>query len=147
MSKLLFAVLAISLLAACSLQPTATALPTDPQAGNPYAPQPGDGTGMQVGEAEIVSASVLAAESFPPQITLTLAYRLPTPCYQLRAVVHQPDSQLRILVDVYGVTPVGKACTLMALSTPLEASLGLGSFPAGHYTVWVNGVQVGEFDS
>jgi hypothetical protein len=34
----------------------------------------------------------------------------------------------------------------MALLTPQEMNISLGSFPAGHYTVWVNGQQVGEFD-
>jgi len=35
----------------------------------------------------------------------------------------------------------------MALATPLRASLNLGSFPYGHYSVWLNAVKAGEFDS
>lgn len=101
---------------------------------------------MMRGEAEIVSASVLTAESFPPQISVSLAYRLPTPCFQLRVSISQPDSQNEIYLDIYGVAPKNKSCTLMALLTPLEANISLASFPAGHYTVWVNGHQVGEFD-
>ena len=97
------------------------------------------------GDVEIVTASVLTAESFPPQISVSLAYRLPSPCYQLRVSLSQPDGQNRIQLEIYGVAPKDKPCTLMALSTPQEASISLGSFPAGHYSVWINGVQVGEF--
>ncbi len=38
-------------------------------------------------------------------------------------------------------------CTLMALATPLEASLTLSKLAAGHYTVWVNGEKALEFDA
>jgi hypothetical protein len=102
---------------------------------------------MMRGDIEIVSASVLMAESFPPQISFSLAYLLTTPCYQLRASIGQPDSQNRIQMEIYGVAPKDKPCNLMALLTPQEANISLGNFPAGHYTVWVNGVQVGEFYS
>jgi hypothetical protein len=39
------------------------------------------------------------------------------------------------------------ACTLMALATPLQADLNLGCYPKGHYTVRLNGANVGEFDT
>jgi hypothetical protein len=61
--------------------------------------------------------------------------------------ISQPDSQNRIQLQIYGVTPKDKPCTLMALATPQEATISLGSFPSGHYTVWVNGVQVDAFDA
>ena len=144
MSKLFVSILVFSLLVGCTAQPTPT--PTAFQGNNPYAPQSGD-EAMMRGEAEIVSASVLVAESYPPQLSVQFSYRLPTPCYQLRVTVSQPDSQNRINLDVYGVAPKDKPCSLMALLTPLDGSISLGSFPAGHYTVWVNGVQVGEFDA
>jgi hypothetical protein len=61
--------------------------------------------------------------------------------------VSQPDAQNRIDVNAYAVAEKNKACTLMALATPLQASLDLGSFPQGQYSVWLNGKQVGEFAS
>ena len=143
MSRLLVSLLVFSLLVGCVAQPTPA--PVNFQVNNPYVAQPGDETLMR-GDAEIVSASVLLAESNPPQISIQLSYRLPTPCYQLRAAVSQPDSQNRITLDVYGLAPKDKPCSLMPLSTPQEANLSLSGLPAGHYTVWVNGVQVGEFD-
>jgi hypothetical protein len=30
---------------------------------------------------------------------------------------------------------------------PFEQEINLGGFPAGHYTVFVNGKPVGEFDN
>jgi hypothetical protein len=50
-------------------------------------------------------------------------------------------------LDVYGVAPKDKPCTLMALATPQQATISLGSYLTGQYTVWINGVQVGEFNS
>jgi hypothetical protein len=132
-------------LVACASQPTATPAPVPPQGNNPYAPQPGD-EAMTRGDAEIISSSVLMEGSSPPQISVPLAYRLPTPCHQLRVSISQPDSQNRIKLDVYGLAPKDKPCNLMALNTPLETNIGLGSFLTGHYSVWVNGQQAGEFD-
>jgi hypothetical protein len=30
---------------------------------------------------------------------------------------------------------------------PFEANIDLGTYPSGHYSVWVNGELAGEFDS
>jgi hypothetical protein len=125
------------LLAACAA-PTATPIP----AANLYGSQPGDETMMR-GDVEIVSASVMTA----PSVSVSLSYRLPTPCYQLRVSISQPDSQNRIQLSIYALAPKDKPCTLMALLTPLEASISLGSFPTGSYTVWINGEQVGQFSA
>jgi hypothetical protein len=138
--------IAAVLLSACGAQPTASPTPIPVQGDNLYAPQPGD-AGMMQGKVEIVSASVVVAESMPPQISVALAYRLVTPCNDLRVSVSQPDSADRIQLQVYGVAPKDKPCTLMALATPQKTSISLGSYPAGTYTVWVNGAEVGEFKS
>jgi hypothetical protein len=146
MSKLIkatiFGFFTCALLVACAMNPVATAVP----AANPYAPQRSDDNMMR-GDPEIVSASVISAESSPSQVSILLGYRLPTPCYELRVNISQPDNQNRIQLVIYGVAPKDKPCTLMALLTPMEANIGLGSFPAGHYTTWVNGTQIGEFDA
>jgi hypothetical protein len=133
-----------AILAACASQPTTSPDPLPVQGDNPYAPQPGDSSMMQ-SKVEIVSASVVMAESIPPQISISLAYRLTTPCNQLRVTISQPDSANHILLDIYGVAPKDKPCSLMALSTPQQASISLGSYPTGQYAVWINGVQFGEF--
>ena len=58
----------------------------------------------------------------------------------------QPDAHNRIDIQAYTVAEKDKACSMMALATPLQASLNLGSFPQGHYSVWLNNARVGEFE-
>ena len=137
-------VFAVLLMTACA--PKASAAPAVLQFNNPYAPQPGDSE-LMVGDITIDSSSVSLAESQPPQVMVNFAYFQPTPCYQLRVEVSGPDAQNQINLKGYAVAEKDKPCALMALATPLQASLNLGSFPKGHYTVSLNGKQIGEFDS
>jgi hypothetical protein len=136
-------ILVFVLLTACG--PKATETPVF-QGNNPFAPQSGDSVLMR-GDVKIDSSSLSLAKSQPPQVTLNFAYFQPTPCYQLRVEVSVPDLQNRINVSAYAVAEKDKPCALMALSTPLQAALNLGSFRSEHYSLWLNGAQVGEFDS
>lgn len=142
LSRALIAALVVLVLAACT-SPAASPPPAQP---NSYAPEPGDASMMRA-EIRVDAAGIRLAESYPPQLYLDLAYFQPTPCYQLRMAMQRPDAQNRIVVDAYAVAEKDKPCSLMALSTPLHASLSLGSYPKGHYSVWLNGSKVGEFDS
>ena len=74
-----------------------------------------------------------------------LAGDLPTPCNQLRAKINPPDTENKIVVDVYSVVDPNQVC--VQVLEPFEASIDLGAFPTGHYTVWVNGEMAGEFDT
>lgn len=134
------------LLAACTAQPPTTPVsgnPTPP-AENPYLPQPGDEALLR-GNVYLDSVDLLILESFPVQIMLVLRGNVPDPCHQLRLVVGQPDEQNRIEVEAYSLGDPTKIC--IQVLAPFEVNLNLGSFPAGTYTVWVNGEQVGEFDA
>ena len=144
-NRILIFTLAFALLTACG--PKATSTPAVIlHVDNPYAPQVSDSALMR-GEVKIDSASLELGGSQPPRVTLDFAYFQPTPCYQLRVEESTLDAQNRINVSAYAVAEKDKACTLMALATPLQANLDLGSFPQGHYSVWLNGSKVGEFDS
>ncbi len=136
-------VLSVMLLTACGSKATATPVF---QGNNPYAPQAEDGN-LMTGEIRIDSASISLAKSEPPQVMVNFAYFQPTPCYKLRVEVSAPNSQNQIALKAYAVAEKDKPCALMALATPLQASLNLGSFPKGHYTITLNGSQIGEFDS
>lgn len=142
LSRIVMSTIVVAVLAACS---STAGNPPNPQV-NPYAPQSGDGS-MIEGEIRVDSAAIRLAESYPPQVFLDLAYFQPTPCYKLRLAVLPPDAQNRIVIHGYAVAEKDKPCTLMALTTPLHASLSLGSYPKGHYVVWLNGSEIGEFDS
>ncbi|MFN8413586.1 MAG: hypothetical protein U0Z26_14470 [Anaerolineales bacterium] len=134
----------VLLLTACGSTPTA--VPPVFQGENPYAPQATDGE-MQRDTVTIDSSMMALSKSLPPQVMLKFAYFPPTPCHELRVEVGMPDAQNRIHVTAYSVVKKDTACVLMALATPLDASLNLGSFPSGHYSLWLNEASVGEFDS
>jgi len=99
------------------------------------------------GDITVDSASVFLSKSQPPQLMVNFAYFQPTPCYQLRVEISGPDSENHINLKAYAVAEKDKVCTLMPLATPLQASLNLGSFPSGHYVVFLNNTQIGAFDS
>lgn len=133
----------LALLSACG----AKALETPVfQGNNPYAPQPGD-SDLIYGDLTIDSTSVFLTKSQPPQVMVNFGYFQPSPCHKLRVEVSEPDEQNHIALKGYAVTEKDKPCNLMALATPLQASLNLGSFPNGHYTLFLNDNQIGEFDS
>jgi hypothetical protein len=125
------------------VEPTQRPLPGRP-INNAYLPEPGD-SNFSRGNVFIDSTDLLIMESYPVQIALVLKGSLPTPCNKLRVVANPPDEQNRIQVEVYSV--INPAETCIQVLEPLDANIGLGSFPSGHYTVWVNGEMVGEFDS
>lgn len=143
-NRILSSVFAVLLITACA--PKAAATTAVLQFNNPYAPQPDD-SNLMAGDIKIDSASVTLAESQPPQVMVNFAYFQPTPCYQLRVVAAGPNAQNEINLKAYAVTEKDKPCNLMALATPLQANLNLGSLPKGHYKVLLNGSQIGEFDS
>lgn len=111
---------------------------------NPFSAQPGDSK-LTRGNVFLQESSLVIRESYPPQISLNLSGDLPTPCHQLRAEVSAPDTDNKINVDVYSVVDPNLAC--IQVLEPFEESIDLGTFPSGHYSVWVNGESVGEFDS
>jgi hypothetical protein len=141
--SILLSVILIAVLSACGSG--AQAAPATLKFDNPYAPQPGD-KDLMTGDIKVDSASVFLAESQPPQVMVQINYFQPTPCYQLRVEASGPDSQNQINLKAYAVAEKDKPCTLMALATPLQASLNLGSLPKGHYTILLNGNQIGEVD-
>jgi hypothetical protein len=47
-------------------------------------------------------------------------------------------------VDVYSLTDSSTIC--VQVLEPFNVNIPLGDFPAGHYTVLVNGDMAGEFD-
>jgi len=110
----------------------------------PFVPKPDD-TRLLRGNVFINESELLIRESFPPQITLSLSGDLPTPCHELRVDVREPDSENKINVEAYSVVDPDQVC--IQVLEPFQANIDLGTFPSGHYTVWINGEMVGEFDT
>ena len=109
-----------------------------------YAPKPGDGT-FQRGTVYLGESQLILRESFPVQVVLALGGELPTPCHQLRAIIQPPDSENKILVEAY--TVVNPELNCIQVLKPFQEMIDLGTFPSGHYTVWVNETLIGEFDT
>lgn len=109
-----------------------------------YSPQPGDGK-FERGNLFIGTTDLMLRESFPVHVALELSGELPTPCHQLRVNIEPPDRENKILLDAYTVVNPELMC--IQIVKPFQVKIDLGTFPGGHYTVWVNGEQIGEFDS
>jgi hypothetical protein len=158
MKQFLFSLLTATFLYACNgpqtVQTNNPSYPNEPSYPNapatanpmpqPYAPQPDD-TALTREAVYLNSKEIVVMESYPVQITLVLKGSLPTPCNQLRVSANPPDEQSRIQVDVYSVIDPTQICAQVL--EPFDANIALGSFPSGHYSVWVNGEKIGEFDS
>lgn len=148
MKRIFFVLIsAIFILAACS--PTATNTPgidTPTSSDEPTATlrSPAD-SNQQRGNVYLDSTELLTMESYPLQFSLTLKGCLPTPCNKLKVSVSPPDAQNKIAVDVYSMVDPNILCA--EVLQPFEENIPLGSFPAGHYTLWTNGKQIAEFDA
>jgi len=91
------------------------------------------------------SIQINVMESYPLQFSLQMLGSLPTPCHQLRVNITPPDKDKRILIDVYSIVNPENMCVEML--EDFDVTIPLGSFPSGHYSIWVDGSQVSEFDS
>lgn len=138
---LLFGLFTLSI-AACGSNPTPYLL----DFYNPYAPQPGDNY-LVPDDIKVASSSVNLSKSEPPQVIVSFAYFPPTPCYQLRVEVVGLSERNHLSLGAYAVGAWDSACTRVPPGTPLQARLNLGNFPRGHYTVLLNGNEIGEFDA
>lgn len=119
-------------------------MPANEPPANPLRPKPGD-VKLTRGNIFIQESGLLIRESFPPQVSLSFSGDLPTPCHELRAVINPPDTDNKIVVDAYSVVDPNMICTQVL--KPFQESIDLGTFPSGHYTVWINGEMAGEFDT
>jgi hypothetical protein len=63
----------------------------------------------------------------------------------LRVAVSDPDELNRINIEVYSVADADVIC--VQVLEPFEETVSLGSFASGTYQVYINGEEIGEFDS
>jgi hypothetical protein len=93
----------------------------------------------------IESTELLTMESYPLQFMLSIQGNLPTPCHQLaRGSQSAGCGKQGGRGCVFGDKP---RCHLHQVLQPFDTNVSLGSFPAGAYTLWVNGEMVAEFQS
>lgn len=135
--------LAILFLTACGTEGSETPVF---QGKNPYAPRAGD-SDLLAEDIDVQWNRLYVARSQPPQLLVFFTYFPPTTCHKLRVEMSEPNDENQIVLRAYVVAAKDQVCTTIVLEDPLEASLNLGSFPLGNYTVVLNGDQIGEFHS
>lgn len=140
-------------------QPTATSVYPGPSTGSgvetqepvqmaesEYQPAPGDDKlKRSTLQLDLESSAIVTMESAPVQVSVILRGSLPDPCHELRIVPSAPNQDKVIDIEVYSLVDPSQAC--ITVIEPFEANVPLGSFPAGTYTVRVNGEILGEFDA
>ena len=149
--KSLFFLLPAICLSACLAQPTPEPMPTFSKpfvlipADNPYAPKPVDKNYRPAG---VVLTSINLVERIdlnPAQVELDLLGWMPGTCNELRINVGLPNNEYQIFVDVYSLVRPILNCE--DVFQQFKASLLLGVYSPGRFTVSVNQESIGDFIS
>ncbi|MDO8753859.1 MAG: hypothetical protein Q7J80_08190 [Anaerolineales bacterium] len=138
-------------LSACAALRVPTPIPTTTTAvpltllaeENPYEPQLEDVSLIRAG---IVLTSINLLERFdldPFRVELRLSGSLPSVCNELRIVVARPNQSFQVFVEVYSLANPNIQCD--DVLQQFEASILLGVYSTGRYTLWVNQSLVGDF--
>jgi hypothetical protein len=143
--------LLILILSACVAQPAQEPTPTISipfvlkQEENPYAPRTGD---LSLKQDGITLTSLSLSERYdltPLRAELHVLGSMPSVCSELRIIVNPPDIEYQITVEVYSVADLKLNCE--NVFQQVQASILLGVYSAGQYTVWVNDGYVGDIVS
>jgi hypothetical protein len=103
------------------------------------SPRPGDER-LERGPVFLSGSELVELQTHPPQYLLRLRGWLPTPCYQVRAVVNRDEAGAEIQVEVYSLKGPGAVCAQVV--RPFETDVALGAVTR-RYQVVVNGRSAG----
>ena len=123
------------------IQTTRSNIDTPVPVDNPYAPRKAD-SDLQEQKVYLTSMQVSPLENDPSRFGLLLEGSLPTPCNALRVDIHPAGTDGRIDVRVYSVIDPNEICAQMVVA--FKVTVALGTYPAGQYSVWVNGESAGS---
>ncbi len=126
-------------------QPTATI--ADPAIiqveENPYRPQSKD-VGSSLAGVIIHSTNLIERFDLDPfRVELNISGSAPSVCNELRVNVSPPNASFQIFIEVYSL--INKDVNCDNVFQQFEASLLLGVYSNGRYTVWVNEGYTGDF--
>jgi hypothetical protein len=88
-------------------------------------------------------SEVVVMESYPMQVDVIVRGDVPSPCHELRWEIAEPNENNEIHIEVWSVVDPAANCD--ALLEPFEERFRVGEFTEYGYSIWVNGMQVGEF--
>ena len=109
-----------------------------------YEPQPGDeNMGRDQVYLDLFNSQIVTTATAVNSVEVVLQGDLPDPCHELRVVITPADANNVINLDVYSV--IDPAATCIAMVEPFTASIPLGNYASGQYTVMVNDEKLGEF--
>lgn len=147
--KLFLGLVLASLLSACIALPTPTPTATTSAPyisiaeDNPYAPKPEDTT-LRVGGVTITSIGLLERFDLnPTRVEVDFLGSLPSVCNELRIKVNPPNEKYQVHIEAYSLINPNIKCD--NVFQQFEASVLLGVYSNGRFTVWVNGGLVGDF--
>jgi hypothetical protein len=92
---------------------------------------------------DLESSNIFTKPSDPTQVYAMLNGTLSDPCHELRVVVTSATTSKTINLDVYSVVDTSVACIMVI--KPFSATILLGNYTSGEYTVRVNGEELGTF--
>lgn len=112
---------------------------------NPYAPKPED-LSLQIAGVTITSVNLSERFEFtPPRVLVNFLGYMPGVCNELRINVKPPDENYRVFIEVYSLTDSDTVCE--GVFKQFEASIMLGTYSSGRYTIWVNDEPAGDFSA
>ncbi len=110
---------------------------------NPYRPQSKD-VGLTLAGAIVNNTSLVERFDLDPfRVELTISGSVPSVCNELRVDVAPPNASYQIFIEVYSL--INKNVNCDNVFQQFEASLLLGVYSNGRYTVWVNEGYAGDF--
>lgn len=144
---IIFAVLVVGCIPTPTAAPTAT--PYAPYRitpeENPYAPQTSD-LGKQIAGVTISSVSLSERiDLTPSRVALRIQGSMPSVCNELRISIERPDEEARIFIEAYSLVNPDIQCD--DVFQQFEASILMGTYSSGRYTIWINGGLAGDFVS
>lgn len=111
-----------------------------------YSPQPGDSLlTRDKAFVDLTKSKLIVYSGSPVRVAAYLTGYLPDACHVLRIVVGSASASSTINIQVYSLFKAGTAC--IALIKPFSATVSVGSFTSGQYTVTVNGAFLGRFSA
>lgn len=146
-SLFLLTILVTGCMPAPAVEPTPTTAPPyriTPNE-NPFEPKLED-VSWQVTTVNI--SSVVFSEQYeftPPRAAIRFVGSMPSVCNELRIDISEPDEEYNVFIEVYSLVNPDVQCD--NVFQQFEASVLMGAYSPGRYSVWVNGALAGDFVS
>ena len=111
-----------------------------------YEPKPGDENLQRDSvQLDLANSRLVMNPTEPVQAVAILTGSNPDPCHSLRVIVTPADAQSMINLEVYSLVDPTLPC--VTVLSEFSASIPLGGYAAGVYSVVVNGELLDQFDT